>query len=253
MTPVQPHRHFAPTFTDIVSLLSILAFGFLLGMRHATDVDHVVAVTTIMRRERSVGAAAAIGALWGLGHFFTLVLVGGALVIFRFAIPPHIGLTMEMAVALMLIVLGALNASDAFRRIERAARHESGHVHGEHRGPAFEADGDVGRIVRPLIVGVVHGLAGSAAIALLVLTTIRDMGSALGYLAVFGTGTIAGMMLLTTAVAMPIAAATRRFASFDPILARATGLVSIALGAYLCYRVGFVDGLFSADPKWTPE
>ncbi len=175
---------------------------------------------------------------------------------FRFVIPPHLGLSMEMAVALMLILLGGMNLSDAFRRIELAARREGGtcdvHDHPPRRTEAA-ASARRGRIVRPLVVGVVHGLAGSAAIALLVLTTLRDVRSALGYLLVFGAGTIAGMMLLTAAMAMPLAAATARFASFDRTMARATGLLSIALGAYLCYRVGFVDGLFSTHPRWTPE
>jgi len=221
-----------------MSLLSILALSFFLGMRHATDADHVVAVSTFVGRERSARAAAVVGALWGLGHSATLLLVGGALLAFRFVIPPHVGLGMEMAVALMLILLGVLNVGDALHGIEHAAK------------PAASRRG--GRVLRPLVVGVVHGLAGSAAIALLVLTTIRDMASAVGYLAVFGVGTVGGMMLLTWAMAVPLAAATARFATLDRTMARATGLLSIALGAYLCYRVGFVDGLFSAHPRWTP-
>jgi high-affinity nickel-transport protein len=236
-----------------MSLLSILALGFFLGMRHATDADHVVAVTTIVSRERSVKAAAIVGALWGLGHSATLFLVGGALLVFRFVVPPQLGLGMEMAVALMLIVLGGLNLGDAFHRIEHAARGRGVEIRDDHPRIRRAVLAPAGRVVRPVIVGVVHGLAGSAAIALLVLTTIRERGTALEYLAVFGVGTIGGMMLLTAAMAMPLAAATEHFATFDRTMARATGLLSVALGAYLCYRVGFVDGLFSAHARWTPE
>jgi hypothetical protein len=235
-----------------VSLLSILALGFFLGMRHATDADHVVAVTAIVSRERSVRAAEIIGALWGLGHSATLFLVGGALLVFRFVIPPLLGLSMEMAVAFMLILLGGLNLSDAFHRIEHAATGRDAAARDDHRAEQA-ARSRSGRVLRPLVVGVVHGLAGSAAIALLVLATIRELRSALGYLAVFGAGTIGGMMLLTSAMALPLAAASERFATFDRTMARATGLLSVAFGAYLCYRVGFVDGLFSAHRRWTPE
>jgi hypothetical protein len=231
-------------------LLSILALGLFLGMRHATDADHVVAVTTIVSRERSVRAAAVVGALWGLGHCATLFVVGGALLLSRFVIPPHVGLGMEMAVALMLILLGGLNLTDALHRIEHAAEPSSDRTRA-HAGVG--GSGRALRVVRPLVVGVIHGLAGSAAIALLVLTTIRETGSALGYLAVFGLGTVAGMMLLTAAMALPLAAASARFAAFDRTMARATGLLSIAFGAYLFYRVGFVDGLFTASPRWTPS
>lgn len=220
-----------------MSLLSILALGFLLGMRHATDADHVVAVTTIVSRQPSLRAAARIGALWGLGHAATLLVVGGGLLVFRFVVPPHVGLGMELVVALMLVLLGALNLTSAFHRIQHAAKEEAPRA---------------GR-VRPVLIGVVHGLAGSAAVALLMLTTIRERFSALGYLVVFGVGTIGGMMMLTSAMAMPLAAAARRFGSFDRTVARATGLLSIALGIYLCYRVGYVDGFFSAHPRWTPD
>ena len=93
----------------MLTLLSIVVLGFFLGMRHATDADHVVAVTTIVSRERSVGAAALIGVLWGVGHTLTILLVGGAIILFGIVIPPRMGLTMELSVALMLILLGVLN------------------------------------------------------------------------------------------------------------------------------------------------
>jgi high-affinity nickel-transport protein len=109
------------------------------------------------------------------------------------------------------------------------------------------------RAVRPLVVGVVHGLAGSAAVALLVLGTIRDAGWAVAYLLVFGVGTVAGMLLITTALAMPVAYAARRFERLHRGLGLAAGVLSLAFGVFLFYQLGFVHGLFIGHPQWTPD
>lgn len=124
-----------------MSFAALVLLGFVLGMRHATDPDHVVAVSTIVSRERSLRAAAPVGALWGLGHTITILAVGGAIILFGIAIPPHVGLGMEFAVAIMLVVLGGWNVATAH-----------GHAHDEKPRR--------GRTLRPLFVGVVHGLAG---------------------------------------------------------------------------------------------
>jgi high-affinity nickel-transport protein len=235
-----------------MTLLAILALGFFLGMRHATDSDHVIAVTTIVSRERSPLAALWVGALWGLGHTATILVVGGAIVLFGWVIPPRIGLSMELSVAVMLIVLGAMNLSGALGSIKRAAhRHEHEpaldeasvpHAHVHERGP-----------LRPLVIGVVHGLAGSAAVALLVLATIKSAGLALVYLAVFGVGTVAGMMLLTLAMSLPITVLSARFRNAEQLLARATGLISLAFGLFLAYQIGITDGLLVGTPNWDPH
>lgn len=231
-----------------MSLLAVLALGFFLGMRHATDADHVVAVTTIVSRERTVRAAMGVGALWGIGHTLTIFLVGGAIVLFGLTIPARLGLSMEFSVAVMLVVLGVMNVTGAMQRLEEAA-HEGKAGAGEAGAHSHGRRGSA----RPLIIGIVHGLAGSAAIALLVLATIRDTGSALLYLLVFGAGTVLGMMLLTSAMAIPVAAASRRFGSPGRTLARVTGLASIAFGLFLAYQIGFVDGLFLDHPTWSPK
>jgi len=236
-----------------MTLLAILALGFFLGMRHATDSDHVVAVTTIVSRERSARAALWIGALWGLGHSATIVTVGGAIVLFGLVIPPRLGLSMEMSVAVMLVVLGAMNLSGALRRINEVAhRHQHGNGHSE---AALEphVHARAGGMLRPLAVGVVHGLAGSAAVALLVLATIKTPGMALLYLAVFGAGTVAGMMLLTLAMALPMAALSHRFRHAERLLAQVTGVISIAFGLFLAYRIGIVDGLLLGSATWNPH
>lgn len=207
--------------------LTAIALGALLGLRHATDADHVVAVTTIVSRERSLGRAAGIGALWGVGHTLTLLVVGGAIVAFRLVIPPRVGLALEFGVALMLIVLGFAN----LRARDDAPR----------------------AAVRPFLVGLVHGLAGSAAVALLVLATIRGTLEALAYLFVFGLGTIAGMMAVTMLLAAPALFAGARVTRFQSGIRLAAGALSIAFGLLLARELIVDGGLFSAAPTWQPH
>lgn len=209
--------------------LTAILLGALLGLRHATDADHVVAVTAIVARERSLGRAAAVGALWGVGHTLTLLLVGGAIVAFRLVIPPRIGLGLEFGVALMLIGLGYANLR---------ARPE------EPRERAA---------VRPLLVGTVHGLAGSAAVALLVLATIRGTLPALAYLLVFGVGTILGMVLTTVILAAPALYAGSRVTRLQSGIRIAAGALSIGFGLLLAHELIVDGGLFSATPTWDPH
>lgn len=263
------------------SLLAIALIGFVLGMRHATDADHVIAVTTIVSRQRSLGSAALIGAFWGVGHTLTIAAVGSAIILFNVVIPPRVGLTMELAVGVMLVLLGILNLTGVSRALserftpERAGGHSHTHQHGDYvhthlhghtpgqHGHAEDAtpqarlDRRFGRLgayqaVRPLVVGLVHGLAGSAAVALLVLATIHNPVWAVAYLLVFGIGTIAGMMLITAAIAVPYAYTTR-FSRLNASLAAASGLVSLCFGLFIAYRIGFLDGLFTGHPNWTPH
>lgn len=227
-----------------------MVLGFFLGMRHATDSDHVIAVTTIVSRERSPLAALSVGALWGLGHTATILVVGGAIVLFGWVIPPRIGLSMEMSVAVMLIVLGAMNLSGALKGIKRAAHpHSHDAARDESRTPHVHVRGPL----RPLAIGVVHGLAGSAAVALLVLATIKSAGMAIVYLLVFGVGTVAGMSLLTLAMSLPISALSTRFGNFEEQLARVTGLVSLIFGLFLAYQIGIEGGLLFGTPNWDPH
>jgi len=253
----------------MIPLLSIITLGFFLGMRHATDADHVVAVTTIVSRERTIRSAALIGVLWGLGHTITIFLVGSLIILFGIVIPPRLGLTMELSVGLMLILLGILNLSGMMRWIAQTfgAGTPHTHTHGEfvhthapqENSPSLgwmdRAFGRLGlyQLLRPLAVGIVHGLAGSAAIALLVLTTIRVPVWAMIYLLVFGLGTVAGMMLITAAIAVPFALSETRFARMNRVLATASGIISLVFGLLIVYEMGFVNGLFTRHPTWTPR
>ena len=242
----------------MVSIAMILLLGFVLGMRHATDPDHVVAVTTIVARQRGVATAGLIGALWGLGHTFTIFVVGAGIILFGVTIPPRLGLSMELAVAAMLILLGILNLTGTLRRLQEKFPGKS---------PALKLDdatlptnagemvARIGRynIFRPLIVGVVHGLAGSAAVALLVMTTIHDPWWAVAYLLLFGSGTVAGMILITALIAVPLVWSQQKFSSWNERMTVVSGLISLGFGFFLTYQIGFVDGFFTSHPQWTPH
>lgn len=217
----------------MISAFSTALLGFLLGLKHATDADHVVAVTAIVSRERSFGRAARIGALWGLGHSVTVIAIGGALVVFRLAMPPRVGLGLEFVVALMLILLGFTNL-----RGERARAAGADQL---RRGAAW----------RPLVVGVIHGLAGSAAVALLVLAAIPGTASALAYLVIFCAGTMGGMVVVTWLLAAPAVYAARHVARYQRGIRVAAGALSLVFGIVLAREVIVRGGLFSATARGT--
>lgn len=262
----------------MTSVLPIAALGFFLGMRHATDADHVIAVSTIVSRHRTVGSAALIGALWGLGHTLTILIVGGGIVVFGWVIPERAGLTLEFAVGLLLILLGIMNLR-GFTELLTELRSSPGglpdhpkvhahpHTHGDYihnhahaheperhphdpdRTPLGWIDRHLGQLglyqaLRPVVIGVVHGLAGSAAVALLVLATIQDPRWAMLYLLIFGLGTMVGMMLVTSAVALPFTYTRVRAERLNAGLRIASGVISLGFGLLMAWEIGVRRGLF---------
>ena len=267
----------------MIGLLSIVAIGFFLGMRHATDPDHVIAVSTIVTQQRNPRRAALIGVFWGLGHTLTIFIVGSAIILFNLVIPARLGLAMELSVGFMLILLGGWNLASFMHSVPAAAQlsgnatvHSHPHSHGDYvhshphahgpeghahppdQNPLARLDRTLGRTalyqaLRPLIVGIVHGLAGSAAVALLILASIRNSTWAIAYLLVFGVGTIAGMMLITMSIASAFRFVGNRFEAFGRRLALVSGLISVAFGVVVAYQICVVQGLFGSSPHWTPR
>ena len=253
---------------NLPAFLGIAGLGLVLGMRHSTDPDHVIAVTTIVSRQRSIRGAAVIGALWGVGHTLTIFVVGSLIILFKVVIPPRLGLSMEFSVAVMLIVLGVLNLTGVTQWVSRRFSPSAIPVDPTGRvtdspvdSGTARADGLVERvsrgidryqIARPLIVGTVHGLAGSAAVALLVLATISTPVWAIVYLLIFGFGTVLGMMMMTAVIAVPFAY-SGRFTRLNYWLRLTSGLTSMGFGLFLVYHIGFVNGLFTHSPQWVPQ
>jgi ABC-type nickel/cobalt efflux system permease component RcnA len=269
----------------MIGLFSIIVIGFLLGMRHATDPDHVIAVSTIVSQQRNPKRAALIGVFWGLGHTVTIFVVGSAIILFNLVIPARLGLAMELSVGFMLILLGGWNLVSFVHSVPAlqilgnenpAAVHSHPHSHGDYihshphghareaqthppeQNPLARLDRTLGsrtlyQVFRPLIVGIIHGLAGSAAVALLILASIRNSSWAIAYLLVFGLGTIAGMMLITMSMASAFRFVGNRFQTFGRRLAMVSGLVSLAFGLLLAYQICVVQGLFGSSPHWTPR
>jgi ABC-type nickel/cobalt efflux system permease component RcnA len=262
----------------LVPFATVILLGLFLGMRHSTDPDHVVAVSTIVSRQKSIRSSATIGLLWGLGHTLTIFLVGSAIIIFGVVIPPRLGLSMEFCVALMLVLLGVLNLTGVMSWItERLTPLKTVPAApqlavSEHRGSQdlrktdtrisgrveTFLDAMIGRLglyqtIRPLVIGLVHGLAGSAAVALLVLSTIKSPLWSTAYLLVFGFGTMVGMMLMTAAISIPLVYTGKKFFKINRHLTAISGVASMAFGIFLVYHIGFVDGLFASQVHWIPQ
>jgi high-affinity nickel-transport protein len=232
-----------------------------LGLQHASDPDHLVAVATIVTRERRFLDGALIGVFWGLGHMTTVTVAGAILVALNLTLPAPLTTGLELVVAAMLVLLGVLRLRDAARGLggvatgHMAAEHDhggpaavhshphvhAGHVHSHphlHPSPPLVGATERGRdglAARAIVMGAVHGLAGSAAIALLVLATLHSVASAVAYLLVFGLGTITGMTALTAVMAYPVSLALR-LSWVRPALAVGAGAGSIAFGVFYAIR-----------------
>jgi ABC-type nickel/cobalt efflux system permease component RcnA len=236
------------------SPLAFLGLGFVLGLRHALDVDHLAAVSTIVSQRRGLWRSSLVGAVWGLGHTASLLAAGVAVIALHTEIPPQLAQGLELAVAVMLIGLG-LNLLRTIRRggTVHVHVHEHGghhhhvhaHVHAAGDAPADPHHHPVVSARRPFLVGVVHGLAGSAALMLAVLATIPDPTVAFAYIAVFGAGSIGGMMMMSTLVGLPFVLAGERFARIDLMLRTAAGVGSIAVGVLLAWEIGVDSGLLA--------
>ena len=197
------------------SNLLVLGLGFVLGLKHATDPDHIVAVTTFLGEERHLRRACAIGLFWGLGHTIALSIAG--LMVIGLKIPMSKWLADRLELAAVLIILGARLISTVHTRW-----HEHRHDFAHRR-----------LSLRPLFVGIVHGTAGSAALTLLVLSTISSTMNGLLYILIFGIGSMLGMLTISLLLALPLQFARGRMNSAIRPIQMSTGILSCAFGVYL--------------------
>ncbi len=231
------------------SPLAVLGLGFVLGVRHALDVDHLAAISTLVATRRSLGGASRLGALWGLGHTVALLVVAAGVIAFQAEIPPAVGRALELGVAVMLIALGARLLRTLWRggRLHLHVHAHGGRVHAHphvHAPAAAERHEHAG-IGRPFLVGLVHGVAGSAGLMLAVLATIPSPALALAYVATFGAGSIGGMVAMSSLLGLPVVLATERFAPVERALRLAAGLASVGVGAALAWEIGASAGLLA--------
>ncbi len=246
-----------PAFASM-GALSVLALGLVFGLKHATEVDHVVAVTNIVSEQRKLWRAALVGGLWGAGHTASLVVVGAIVLVLRVAIPERVGSWLEFAVALMIITLGTNTFVRALRQRHAAHIHKHQHDGFTHAHVHFHDDETaheeappahshaLKRIgFKPLLVGAMHGLAGSAALTLLVLTQIASPFVGILYLLVFGAGSIVGMLLMSGLVGLPFVLSARKLDRFHYGLQTAAGALSICFGLWYAYETGIASGLLA--------
>jgi ABC-type nickel/cobalt efflux system permease component RcnA len=240
-----------------VGAYALLALGLVFGLKHATEVDHVVAVSAIVSEHRSVWRSALVGALWGAGHTASLVFVGVLVLVFRVAIPAQVANWLEFGVALMIIGLGVLALFRVLRKraqvhLHRHSHDGQSHVHVHfheqetaHGSEARAHSHAISRIgFKPLLVGAVHGLAGSATLTLLVLTQIHSVSLGLLYLALFGIGSTLGMLLMSGLIGLPFALSARRLSSYNYGLQTIAGGLSIAFGLWYAYETAFANSLW---------
>ncbi len=226
------------------SLFAAFGLGLLLGIQHALDPDHLIAVSTIVSEQRNFKWASLIGAFWGLGHTTTLFIVGLLVIGLRVTIPPRLGSGLEMLVALMLVILGVnvLRKSFSAERVHlhthshNPETHTHFHVHENPKqdhghGHPFKA------MRRPFIVGMVHGLAGSAALMLLVLSTIESPFGGLLYIVIFGLGSVGGMLLLSGIISLPFILTAQRFTLMNRWIRVIAGVASVGFGILLGWEI----------------
>jgi hypothetical protein len=240
--------------TEAVSLstASALALGFMLGLKHAVEVDHLAAVSTIVSERKSLFGSVLVGGLWGIGHTISLLIAGVAVILLHIEVGERTALALEFCVGLMLVALGA----NALRKLWRGGHlHLHVHRHGgrEHIHPHIH-DGKPGEDphthhgyqsgMRPLLVGMIHGLAGSAALMLLVLATISKPLIGLIYIIIFGAGSIGGMMVMSALVSLPLYLTATRFNRANLAMRGLAGLFSLSFGLFMIYEIGVAGSLF---------
>ena len=219
-----------------VSVDSLVALGFVLGLRHALDADHLAAISTIVTERRSMLSSLLVGAWWGFGHTLALLIAAVGVLLLRYQMTDRMARGLELCVGVMLVLLGA-------NVLRTLARRGASHTH-DHTGVAPHSHADVRLEARPLLVGMVHGLAGSAPLLLLTLTVLASPLAAFSYIAVFGVGSMMGMSMMSLLVSVPTRLTVKHFARTHLALRGLAGSFSVGLGLFIVYENGGLSRLF---------
>ena len=227
---------------------SLLGVGFLLGVRHAFDVDHIAAVSTIVSRHSSIRKSSMLGIFWGFGHAISLLIVGLIVLLLKITIPEKVSLSLELIVGLMLIALGINTVST----IKSNKIHWHKHRHGEEEHLHFHShkltekhEHEHLSLHKSLLMGLIHGLAGSAALTLLVLTATSSFWIGLIYILIFGAGSIIGMAAISSIISLPFALIPNKLDRTQKMLRISTGLISIIMGSAVLYKIGLTNGFLT--------
>ena len=220
------------------SFSAIWGLGFLLGLRHALDADHLAAVSTVLAERPSLRASSAVGFWWGIGHTITLLIVGAVVLALDIHIPEEFELIAESGVGLLLVILGVNLAVKLYRdrwHVHAHTHDNTAHVHfhSHHRHEDHRHQHWLSASVRPLCIGMAHGLAGSAALMLIILASTQDLGAGLLSIIIFGLGSIVGMITIGITISLPLVCSFsmshRLFAGLQGI----AGAVSVGVGLWM--------------------
>ncbi len=230
-------------------MTTILLFGFLIGMRHALEADHVAAIASLAARSQSLRDSLLHGAIWGVGHTLTIFVIGSVVLFTDLVVPDRMAAMLELSVGVMLVLLGL----DVLRRLMRdkihlhVHTHKDGSTHFHAHGHRNESGHDLsnhahelasGNRFRALYIGLMHGMAGSAALIVLTLSQALSPLRGLGYIALFGIGSIVGMALLSVVISVPLRESARRLTWLNRGLQGVVGSATVVIGALLIVESG---------------
>ena len=219
-----------------ITLFSVLAIGFLLGIKHAIEPDHVIAVSTIASKSRKLWDASLAGVFWGIGHTATLLTIGIILILMKDDISHKWSMSLEFLVGIMLVYLGITSFLSSRKNKQHA------HLQEEHSENDQLNKRELSYF-KSLFIGFVHGLAGSAAMVLLTMSAVDSVWQGSLYILIFGVGTTIGMLVFTTILGIPFVLSKKRF-TLSRSLIMFTATISVLFGIYYMYNLGFTEGLF---------
>ncbi|MCM3727430.1 sulfite exporter TauE/SafE family protein [Neobacillus cucumis] len=231
-----------------IGFLSVLALGFVLGIKHAIEPDHVIAVSTIASQSKKLFKSTLAGVFWGIGHTATLFIIGIILILMKGEIPEKWAMSLEFLVGIMLVYLG-LTTVLSFRNIHIHQHEHDGdehkHLHSHSHNGQHQHNHQHQNVsyLKSLFIGLVHGLAGSGAMVLLTMSTVKSVWEAAVYILIFGVGTILGMLFFTTIIGIPFVFSAKKRV-LNQTLTRLTGVISIAFGMYYMYNLAITEGLY---------